>query len=99
MTTYEPWPPVGSETYDATDGAFAAVHRQAEFTGEHKLSAIYGIVGDKYATCTCSVRVEGPTNEAVTAEFEAHLGALAKTPGLAKARRALADTIRKGKPT
>lgn len=65
---------------------------------EHTMSAIYGLEGAKYGRCSCGVRVEGPTNEAVRFAHEAHVGELAAQPGLARARRALADSVRKGKP-
>jgi hypothetical protein len=51
-----------------------------------------------YVVCGCGDRFDGLSrNEAVDAH-EQHVGALALKPGVAKARRMLADTLERGKP-
>lgn len=59
----------------------------------HTLSAVYGPDMEKWATCECGTRLEGPTADAVTAAHAAHVGRLLAQPGLARARQSLADTI------
>lgn len=52
-----------------------------------------------HSDCSCGHRVEGTTRDELRRAHQKHAGADALRPGVAKARRALADAVERGKPS
>ena len=66
----------------------------ADTIDEHDLSPYYGNESLGYwAVCDCGVRLDGLTMAEVLDAYEQHYAALCLSPGVGKARAALAEAL------